>query len=83
MLLAASLAGAADVSIPVRSYFNKPASKTKFIAKGTFALPDPNTDNPLTAGNHLFCVACCVNDAACAAACKRRGHGFVRERHVE
>lgn len=49
-LLTASLAQAADVPIPVRVYINKPGSKTKFVSKGTFALPDPNTDNPANEG---------------------------------
>lgn len=46
----ASRVEAADVTIPVRVYINKPASKTKFVSKGAFALPDANTDNPANDG---------------------------------
>jgi hypothetical protein len=45
-----AVARAADVTIPVKVYLNKPAKKTKFVSKGSFALPaaDPNNpDNPL------------------------------------
>lgn len=39
----------ADLPIPARVYLNKPG-KTKLVSKGTFALPDPSTDNPVTEG---------------------------------
>ena len=44
---------AVDMAIPVRVYLNKPSSKTKFVARGTFTLPDPNTDNPLDEGGAI------------------------------
>lgn len=47
---AAATVNAADVPIPVRVYLNKPGGKTKLLSKGTFALPDPNTDNPVNEG---------------------------------
>ena len=51
-MLVGSRAGAADVTVPVRVYINKPTG-TKFVSKGTFALPDPNTDNPATGGGSV------------------------------
>lgn len=47
---AAAAVNAADVPVPVRVYLNKPGGKTKLVSKGTFALPDPNTDNPINEG---------------------------------
>ncbi len=46
-------AGAVDIPIPLRSYLNKPGAKTRFVSKGSFALPDPNTDDPVSAGGQI------------------------------
>lgn len=51
--LAAAAVSAVDVPIPVRVYLNKPGSSTKFLSKGTFALPDPDTDNPVDEGGQI------------------------------
>lgn len=52
-VLTAATAGAVDIPIPLRSYLNRPGTKTKFVSKGSFALPDPNTDNPLAEGGQI------------------------------
>ena len=46
-------AAAIDIPIPLRSYLNKSGAKTKFVTKGSFALPDPNTDDPVTEGGQI------------------------------
>jgi hypothetical protein len=50
---AAAASHAVDGTIPLRVYLNKPGRKTKFVAKGAFALPDPNTDNPAAEGGEI------------------------------
>ena len=48
-----SLARAVDVPIPVHVYLNSPESKTKFISKGIFALPNASTDSPMSEGAQI------------------------------
>jgi hypothetical protein len=51
--LSVATAGAVDIPIPLRSYLNKPGTKTKFVAKGSFVLPDPIADNPVSEGGEI------------------------------
>lgn len=51
--LSAAPATGADVPIPVRVYLNKAGSKTKFVSKGTFALPNPAADDPTAEGGEV------------------------------
>jgi hypothetical protein len=43
-----------DYPIPVKVSVIKPSKLFKFVAKGTFTLPDPATDNPTTEGGQLL-----------------------------
>lgn len=52
--LAAAAVSAVDVPVPVRVYLNKPGSSTTFLSGGSFALPDPNTDNPVDEGGQII-----------------------------
>lgn len=51
--LAAAAASAVDVPIPLRVYLNKPGVSTKFLSRGTVALPDPDTDSPVNEGGQI------------------------------
>jgi hypothetical protein len=49
----APLAYGVDYTLPVEVTVIKPGKRFTFVSKGTFSLPDPNTDNPTTEGGAL------------------------------
>lgn len=52
-ILGASMASAVDVPIPLRLYLNRSETKTKFVARGPFILPDASSDNPAADGGAI------------------------------
>ena len=52
-VLGASMSSAVDAPIPVRLYLNRTGSKTKFVARGPFILPDATSDNPVDLGGDI------------------------------
>jgi hypothetical protein len=66
-LLVGSLAVASDIPVPVRVYINK-SGGTKFVSKGTFALPDPNNDNPVADGGSVTVTSGATSETIALAA---------------